>query len=596
MRHHARVYVLAAAMFAAACTSDESNQAPTGPSVGPAPTIEPALAQQCRQDGLIVLQLTQILPPGPPLRLLPQALAKYALVQTALLTRKPDLAKTRALDLIDFITQNRNNLINASSPATLTKLANVIDAILCVVGLPPTGVTDPQHSGIGVVPGNNPNPVIITTPQGDAGLLAPIGSTPTTVVVTVTNGVSGGLNTPLDQYGQTIELTASQDVTWGNGGVTVALCVSADIGQALFDRLRVGHEGGDPANKLGNIEILPVAPQTAGNVAQILGGSCSSGFGSRGGFQSLTDLAAKVLLPDPLYALTAVATVGGKGGQATKFSKFRAVDPQLDVVPNPALPASTDGLTGAAVAQPPSVLVRTDSMHPVPGILIKFKVTGGTGSINPADPASVTTGSNGVATASSWTLGSGSNEATATAVSPVPASVNELTFTPPGSVTFTAQGAPAAPDFGASGWSFLVQSSAPDGNEWTTLPWPVTAVGWSQETAPFGSVGLNGTSPSGCSDKAPTEWPVNSTILMRRDFFVPAGVTTATISVKVDNDIRVFLNGAAVTNLVSHEGCAEVHPPGPFTATVVGGAVNRLAILGVDRGTESFIDVKVTFP
>lgn len=596
MRRSAMVYVLATAILAASCSSDETTPAPTGPSAEPSPTLDPALALQCRQDGLIVVQLAKILPPRPPLQLLSKGLAKYALVQVAVLTKKTALAQTRALDLIDFITQNRSNLINPNSSATLTNLANVIDAILCLVGLPPTGVTDPTHTGIGVVPVNNQQPVIITTPQGDAGLLAPTGSAPATVVVTVTNTVTGGLNTPLDQYGQTVDLTASQDVTWGNGGVTVALCVSADISQPLFDRLRVGHEGGLPANKLGNIEILPVAAQTPGNVAQILGSSCSSGFGSRAGFQRLKDFATRALLPDPLYAMTALAAVGGKGGQATKFSKFRAVDPLLNVLPNPALPASTAGLAGAAVAQPPSVLIQTDSTHAVPGILIKFNVTGGTGSISPADPASVTTDANGVATANSWTLSSGSNQATATAASPVPTLVNEITFTPPGSVTFTAQGAPAAPGFGASDWSFLVQPGAPDGNGWTTLPWPVTATGWAQGLAPFGSVPIGGTSPTHCSDQAHTNWPVNNRILLRRDFFVPAGITSASIAIQVDNDVQVFLNGAAVTDLVSHEGCAEVNPLGPFTTAVVGGTVNHLAILGVDRGTESFIDVKVTFP
>ncbi len=98
-------------------------------------------------------------------------------------------------------------------------------------GLPPTGVTDPTHTGIGVVPANNQQPVIITTPQGDAGLLVPQGGAPATVVVTVTNAVIGGLNSRSTSTAQTIELTASQDVTLGNGGVTVALCVSAEIGQ-----------------------------------------------------------------------------------------------------------------------------------------------------------------------------------------------------------------------------------------------------------------------------------------------------------------------------------------------------------------------------
>jgi hypothetical protein len=428
MRRSTLACVLAASMLVGACSSDNSNPATTEAN----PTVEPAFTGACRQNGLIAVQLAGILPAGAPLRLLANGLARLALVEAALVTRKTALAQTRALDLIDFITKNRNNLINAGSSATLTKLANVTDAILCLVGLPPTGVTDPVHTGIGVVPANNVAPIIITTPQGDAGLRVPIGGTPTTVVVTVTAHLTTPLNTPLDQYGQTVDLTASQDVLWQNGGVTVALCVTAD--DAIFNRLRVGHEGGLPADKFGAIEILPEA--TAGNITAILGNSCGPSFGSRAGFQGLKRFAQRLLLPDPLYALAAATTVGGKGGTATKFSKFRAVDPLLEVVANPALPASTEGAAGEPVAQPPSVLVRTKTHTVVPGIPIKFKVADGSpGTIVPTDPATVTTGATGVASATSWTLGFGANTATATAVSPVPA----ITFDP-AAVTFNATG------------------------------------------------------------------------------------------------------------------------------------------------------------
>ena len=167
-------------------------------------------------------------------------------------------------------------------------------------------------------------------------------------------------------------------------------------------------------------------------------------------------------------------------------------------------------------------------------------------------------------------------------------------------MTFTATGAPPAPDYGATNWSYLVQPSAPDGNGWATLSWPVTESGWAQGTAPFGSVSANETSPNGCNDTATTEWDVGNVILLRRDFFVPAGTTSAQIAVKIDNDVQVFLNGTDVSDGTrNHEGCGETNLLTPFTVTaasgtLVPGAVNKLAVLGVDRGSESYLDVKVT--
>ncbi len=591
MRRSVLLSLLAvAAFFAAACSSDDQGTDPAGPTLEPGPGAESDITLRCRQNGLIVVQLAGILSPRPPQRLLQKAIQKFALVELALLTRKKTLAQTRALDLIDFLADNRANLVNPESPTTLARLGNVTDAILCVVGLPPTGVTLDQNTGIGVVPANNPDPVIITTPQGDAGIKVPIGGAPaqdvngvpiTGVVVTVKGGVDP-LDTPLDQYGQVIDLTASQDVEWQAGGVTVAICVTEDLVDELFDRLRIGHEGGEPENRFGAIEIL--APAAAADIGEVVGGCTITDLGSRSAFGGLRDLAARVLLPDLLHAAALVKT-GGVGGLASRFSKFGPVDPQLDVI---AQPTSTGGTAGAPVAQPPSVLIRTKTQQtPIEGIDVGFEVGEGSGTITPDE---VTTNSDGVSETTAWVLGLGQNTVIATPVAPI----TEITFTPP-SVTFTAQGAPSDSDFGASDWSYLIQSSVPETSDWTTLPWPVTEEGWEQTAAPFGS------SPSGCGNEAATEWPINTVILLRRDIFVPDGTTSATISVKIDNDIRVFLNGTDVSGgTKTHEGCAEVNLLTPFTVNagsespLIPGAVNRIAVLGVDRGVESFVDVEVT--
>src|SRR5207249_3000170 len=66
-----------------------------------------------------------------------------------------------------------------------------------------------------------------------------------------------------------------------------------------------------------------------------------------------------------------------------------------------ALPLS--GTAGAAVASPPSVLVKDANGNPVAGVAVTFSATGANGTVNPATP--VTTDGSGVATATSWTLG-----------------------------------------------------------------------------------------------------------------------------------------------------------------------------------------------
>src|SRR5438045_6929360 len=51
----------------------------------------------------------------------------------------------------------------------------------------------------------------------------------------------------------------------------------------------------------------------------------------------------------------------------------------------------------------PSVLVKDANGNPVSGVAVTFSATGANGTVNPATP--VTTDGSGVATATSWTLG-----------------------------------------------------------------------------------------------------------------------------------------------------------------------------------------------
>ncbi|MEZ4413396.1 MAG: hypothetical protein R2910_10460 [Gemmatimonadales bacterium] len=72
---------------------------------------------------------------------------------------------------------------------------------------------------------------------------------------------------------------------------------------------------------------------------------------------------------------------------------------------------------GLPVAAPPSVKVTDTGGNPVAGVSVTFTITGGGGSIVPISTSPVVTDAGGIATLTSWTLGTatGTNTVTATA-------------------------------------------------------------------------------------------------------------------------------------------------------------------------------------
>src|SRR5207253_5512564 len=57
---------------------------------------------------------------------------------------------------------------------------------------------------------------------------------------------------------------------------------------------------------------------------------------------------------------------------------------------------------GTAVTPPPSVIVKDASGNPVSGVAVTFAAAAGSGTVTPTTP--VTTGTDGIAAATSWTL------------------------------------------------------------------------------------------------------------------------------------------------------------------------------------------------
>ena len=178
-----------------------------------------------------------------------------------------------------------------------------------------------------------------------------------------------------------------------------------------------------------------------------------------------------------------------------------------------------------------------------------------------------------------------------------------------GSVTFTANGflesiGSGLFDFGAGGWSAKQvgeAASAPAG--WQDVVFNSLGNGFSLDNpSAFGATddtyncpGLVYTTPWALGNLGAGE---GNDILVRKLFSTPSA-SGVQIRVSVDNDlIEVWLNGVQLNESAqTHEGCAN---PGTgedyvFDATTVVG-VNVIAIRARDRGTISYLNVKISTP
>lgn len=92
-----------------------------------------------------------------------------------------------------------------------------------------------------------------------------------------------------------------------------------------------------------------------------------------------------------------------------------------------------------------------------------------------------------------------------------------------------------------------------------------------------------------------TNWPVNTDLLLRKQFNLDALPDTLIIRVAIDNDVQIFVNGQDVSGGIrTHEGCAVIDTyvfSAPKSILKLG--ANLLAVRAIDRGTESYVDVQV---
>ena len=117
--------------------------------------------------------------------------------------------------------------------------------------------------------------------------------------------------------------------------------------------------------------------------------------------------------------------------------------------------------------------------------------------------------------------------------------------------------------------------------------------GWSAGTAAFG------TTSGPCTFQNPTDvktfWPINTDLLVRKEFTLPAGANNLRITGTIDNDATLYINGVQLGNTVTSGNCAvnAINVVAPDALLVAG--TNLLAIRGHDYGVSTYLDVQVTY-
>ncbi len=111
--------------------------------------------------------------------------------------------------------------------------------------------------------------------------------------------------------------------------------------------------------------------------------------------------------------------------------------------------------------------------------------------------------------------------------------------------------------------------------------------------AGFGSLG-------GCSLNTTvfvkTDWPLNTDMLLRKQFDIDAIPQSLTVAVAIDNDVQVFVNGHDVSGGIrQHDGCPS-RDSFVFTVptNILNVGTNLIAVRAVDRGGAAYADIQVT--
>jgi hypothetical protein len=92
-----------------------------------------------------------------------------------------------------------------------------------------------------------------------------------------------------------------------------------------------------------------------------------------------------------------------------------------------------------------------------------------------------------------------------------------------------------------------------------------------------------------------TFWPMDSEIVLRKSFLLPANASNLRVLVAIDNDVQVLINGVDISNgLVTHENCPILDEfLFEVPDSILQEGENLLAVRARDRGVESYVDLRV---
>jgi len=353
----------------------------------------------------------------------------------------------------DPSTVSQNWLVATVSAAAATLEANSTTNQSATVN---TAVADPPSVLVKDAFGNPVGGVAVTFDvTGGGGTVVPAG--PTTVTTDddgVATATSWTLGTAAGTDNNTVTATAA-----GLGGSSVTFTASGLAGAAAsIEANSTTNQNGtvntavaDPpsvlvedafGNPVSGVEvtfavtagggtIVPAGPTTVSTDANGVATATSWTLGTSAGTDNNT----------------VTGSASGLTGSPVSFTASAAAGPAANIAANTT--TSQSATVNTAVSAPPSVLVTDAFDNPVAGVQVTFAVTAGGGAVDPAGPSTVTTGADGIATATSWTLGTtaGTNNNTVTATK-VGLTGSPVSFTASGLAGAATNIAPFAPASG----------------------------------------------------------------------------------------------------------------------------------------------------
>jgi adhesin/invasin len=388
---------------------------------------------------------------------------------------------------------------------------------------------------------------------------------PTTAVTTDASGIAAVTSWTLGATAGSNTLTATSA---GLTGSPVTFTATGSAGTASTIALNAGD--GQTATVNTAVATAPSVIVKDGNGNPVAGVSVTFAVATGGGTVVPTTAVAtdangvaaatSWTLGTTAGANTLTATASGLTGSPVTFTATGQAGTPTQIAVNGG--NNQSATAGMAVTIAPSAIVKDLYGNPKSGVDVTFAVASGGGTVNPTTP--VTTDANGIATATSWTLGPtvGSNTLTATATG--------LVGSP--SVTFTATG--------VVGTASIIALNGGNGQTavaGTAVTTPPSAIVTDAHGNPVSGINVTFAVASGGGTVVPTTAVATNV----------AGIAQAS---------TWTLGPAAGSNTLTATATGLSGSPVTFTATGIAGGATQIALNGGDGQTATVNAAVATAP